>query len=74
MDNAFLLESDVLKERDREFFQQISPDMDNTHAALAIYHLSKYLSLYYGKKVIILLPAELQNRRHLEPFICQRLS
>lgn len=55
VDNAFLLESNVLEERDREFFRQISLNMDNTHATLAIYHLSKYLSLYYGKKVIILL-------------------
>jgi len=54
-DNAFLLESDVLREGDRDFWSRITADMGDVEASLAIHHLSKYLNLYYGKKVIILL-------------------
>lgn len=54
-DNSFLFESDTLKEGDREFFSRISVNMDEVDAALAVQHLSKYLSLYYGKKAVILL-------------------
>ncbi len=54
-DHAFLLDSDVLQEKDKDFFQRISDDMSDVDATLAIHYLSKYLSLYYGKKVIILL-------------------
>ena len=54
-DNSFLLDSNALQEGDKEFFRRISVDMDDVDAALAIHHLSKYLNLHYGKKVIILL-------------------
>lgn len=54
-DHSFLLDSGILPKRDQEFFQNISPDMDDMYATLAIHHLSKYLNLYYKKKVIILL-------------------
>lgn len=54
-DHSFLLDSGILPKRDQEFFQNISPDMDDMYATLAINHLSKYLNLYYKKKVIILL-------------------
>ena len=49
-DNAFLLESDVLREGDRDFWSRITADMGDVEASLAIHHLSKYLNLYYGKK------------------------
>lgn len=52
---AFLLESDTMAEGDRAFFGSISADMDDVAASLAIHYLSKYLSAYYGKRVIILL-------------------
>ena len=52
---AFLLESDALQEVDKAFFRRISGDMDDVEATLAIHHLSKCLSLHYGKRVIILL-------------------
>ena len=52
---AFLLESDTMAEGDRVFFRSISVDMDDVAASLAIHYLSKYLSAYYGKRVIILL-------------------
>lgn len=54
-DHSFLLDSGIMPKRDQEFFQNISPDMDDMYATLAIHHLSKYLNLYYKKKVIILL-------------------
>ena len=54
-DSAFLLDSGVLQEGDRDFWRRVSVDMDDVEASLAIHHLAKYLSLYYGKKVIILL-------------------
>lgn len=53
--NSFLLESDVLTEKDRAFFQSMSVDMGDVEASMAIYQLSDYLTRYYGKKVIILL-------------------
>lgn len=54
-DHAFLLDSDVLAEGDREFFKGVSVNMDDVSATMAIHYLSKYLHSYYGKKVIILL-------------------
>ena len=54
-DYTFLMKSDVMEASDREFFHRISPDMGDVEATLALHNLSKYLSRYYGKKVIILL-------------------
>lgn len=54
-DYSFLLDSDALRGGDKEFFRRISTDMEDVEATLAIHNLSKYLSLYYGKRVIILL-------------------
>ena len=53
--HSFLLDSPALEEGDKEFFRRISVDMDDVDATMAIHYLSKYLFLYYGKKVIILL-------------------
>lgn len=53
--HSFLLSSDALEEGDREFFQRVSAGMDDVEATMAIHYLSKFLFLYYGKKVIILL-------------------
>lgn len=54
---SFLMESDVLADADRAFFDRMmSPvDMRETDATLSLYQLSDYLFRYYGKKVIILL-------------------
>ena len=51
----FLLEGDILKERDEEYFRRVSVNMSDSDASLALYMLSDYLQRYYGKKVIILL-------------------
>ena len=54
-DYAFLLESDILGEGDKEFFRRVTMDMGDVEATLAIHNLCRYLSLYYTKKVIVLL-------------------
>ena len=54
-DHTFLLNSTALEEKDREFFRRITVDMDDADASMAIHNMTKYLSRYYGKKVIILL-------------------
>lgn len=53
--NSFLRDSDVLTEKDKEFFDLISRDMPDTIATIAIHKMSDFLYRYYGKKVIILL-------------------
>ena len=52
---SFLLDSQKLKDGDRDFFQRISVDMDDVDATMAIHYLCKYLYMYYGKKGIVLL-------------------
>lgn len=52
---SFLKESKALTQKDKEEFEKISADMDDTEATLALYHLSDMLYRHYGKKVIILL-------------------
>ena len=47
--------SEVLTEKDKEYFDRISIHMDESDATSALYQLSDYLYRYYGKKVIILL-------------------
>ncbi|MCB6992349.1 ATP-binding protein [bacterium 210820-DFI.6.37] len=54
-DHSFLLDSERLREGDKEIFKRISVDMDDVDAAAAIHHLSKCMFQHYGKKVIILL-------------------
>lgn len=51
----FLLEGNILKERDKEYFRRVSVNMSDSDASLTLYMLSDYLQRYYGKKVIILL-------------------
>lgn len=51
----FIRDSDRLTTLDVQKFDKISPDMGDTEATLALYHLSDMLYRYYGQKVIILL-------------------
>ena len=53
--NYFLRDSEVLTEKDRDYFDRISTEMDDSDATSALYQLSDYLCRFYGKKVIILL-------------------
>ncbi len=51
----FLTEDTFLDKKERKFFEDVTVDMDDVTATLAVHQLSLYLSRYYGKKVIILL-------------------
>ncbi len=51
---SFLRDSEVLTDKDREYFDRISADMRESDATLALYQLSDFSHRYYGKKVIIL--------------------
>lgn len=51
----FLVDSGLLNEREKEFYRNVSADMEDYIAADSLNVLSNYLSRYYGKKVIILL-------------------
>ena len=51
----FILESDVLTEKEKDYFRRISVDMTDVEASMILYQLSDFLYRYYGKKVIILL-------------------
>lgn len=51
----FLLDSDIMTERNKTVYQRVSVEMNDGDATLALYQLSDFLYRYYGKKVIILL-------------------
>ena len=53
--NSFLKEKNTLSEREKEYFERMTYDMNEMDAPMALYQLSDYLYRYYGKKVIILL-------------------
>lgn len=54
-ENRFLLESGILDDKERKFFENVGIEMDDVTATFAINQLSSYLSRYYHKKVLILL-------------------
>ncbi len=51
----FLLNGDLLNEKEKKFFNSVSVGMEDYVAVSALGALSEYLCRYYGKKVIILL-------------------
>jgi len=51
----FLLDSGKLNEKEKEFYDKVSAEMEEYMAADSINALSNFLMRYYGKKVIILL-------------------
>ena len=53
--NIYLLDGELLTEKEKAYFQSITGDMEETTATWAIHKMSDFLSRYYGKKVIILL-------------------
>lgn len=53
--NDFLLEGDLLNEKEKRFFRNVTADMENYVLSSSLKTLSNYLYRYYGKKVIILL-------------------
>lgn len=48
-------ESGLLGEKELQYYERVSSEMDETTAVLAIYRMADFLSRYYGKKTIILL-------------------
>lgn len=52
---SFLEKSEIMSEKDLEYFRSVGLQMSDTTAAFAIHYLSEYLSRYYGKKVLIFL-------------------
>jgi hypothetical protein len=53
--NVFLLEGDLLTGKEKDYFNSINTNMNETTATMAIHQLSNFLSRYYNRKVIILL-------------------
>jgi len=54
--NTFVRDSDVLTVSDKAFFDRIMEhEISDSDATSSLYQMSKFLSQYYGKKVIILL-------------------
>lgn len=53
--NFFLRDSEVLTDKDRDYFDRISADMRDSDATMALNKLSDFMCRYYGKKVILLL-------------------
>ena len=51
----YLRDSDVMTEKDREYFDRVSHHMSDEDAAAALHHLSDFMYRYHGKKVILLL-------------------
>ena len=54
-ENRFLTETDFLNDKEKNFYAQVSVDMDDLYATMSLHNLSLYLARHYGKKVIILL-------------------
>ena len=54
-DYEFLMESDKISETEKELFQKLKCEMQDTEAVLSLHYLSKWLYQHYGKKVLILL-------------------
>lgn len=51
----FLMEGDLLNEKEKRFFRNVTAEMENYVFSASLKTLSNYLYRYYGKKVIILL-------------------
>lgn len=51
----FLLDGELLSEKEKKEFQKVGPEMEDYVAALSIQQLSNYLYRYYGKKALIIL-------------------
>ena len=52
---SFLKDSEVLTDKDRDFFDRVALDMPDAIASSALHQLSDYLKRYYGRNVIIIL-------------------
>ncbi len=53
--HIFLLESDVLSDVEKQYFERMRRDMKILDVDMSLHNLSDFLSRYYGRKTIILL-------------------
>ena len=53
--NDYLLDGNLLNEKEKAFYQEVLADMPDSTAAVSLQLMSDFLGRYYGKKVIILL-------------------
>ena len=53
--NDYLLEGNLLNEKEKSFYQEVSAGMPDSVATVSLRSLADFLSRYYDKKVIILL-------------------
>jgi len=53
--NRFLRDSDILSDREKEYFDRISENMKETDATICLHKLCDFMQRYYGKNPIILL-------------------
>ena len=53
--NEFLLEGDLLNEKEKNYFRNVTADMENYVLSSSLKTLSNFLYRYYEKKVIIIL-------------------
>ncbi|MCM1121244.1 MAG: ATP-binding protein [Eubacterium sp.] len=53
--NDFLKDSDILTDKDREYFNRVSDHMSEPEATISLHRLCDFMYRYYGKKVILLL-------------------
>ena len=51
----YLLEGNLLNEKEKSFYNEVSADMSDSTAAASLRALSDYLTRYYGRNVILLL-------------------
>ena len=53
--NDYLLEGDLLNEKEKAYYQEVSVNMSDSTASASLRSLADFLGRYYGKKTIILL-------------------
>ncbi len=53
--NDYLLNGNLLNEKEKAFYQEVRADMPDSTAAVSLQSMSDFLGRYYGRKVIILL-------------------
>ena len=54
-ENEYLLEGNLLNEKEREYYQNIKPGMSSTVAMNAIRLMTGFMQRYYNQKVLIIL-------------------
>jgi hypothetical protein len=54
-DKRYILKEDIFSENEKSYYASVNINMDETTATNSLHMLSKFMSRYYGKNVIILL-------------------